>query len=134
MIDYNTMLITFRSLGQKALSLNHYDLSIEADGVYSADEWKEFLDNPKTREYIQKEMEIIKSSQLNKIIQEAGSSHSVGQAQLLNTLAKIKDDEKEDNGPTFIYCYVPLNEEQMNASNILKVDENGKPIITPLSD
>ena len=79
------------------------------------------------QEYIKKEMEIIRTSQMNKIVQESSDSRSVAKAQLLSALQKMDNDKEGAEGPTFIYCYVPLNEEQKHAPNILEVDEFGKP-------
>ena len=35
-------------------------------------------------------------------------------------------NEEAPDGPVFIYCYVPLNDEQKNAPNVMEVDEYGK--------
>lgn len=121
------MTIEFKAIGKDALSMNHYDLETASEQGYSAADWAEFLQEPDIRDYIKKEMRVIRESQINRIIQDAGESRSVGQAQLLSTLQKVSDDDKEADGPVFIYSYVPLNDEQMFAPNIQEVDRFGFP-------
>lgn len=128
LIDKEGMLIAFKLLGRDGLSMNHYDLAVTASGDYSAEEWKTFLSEPDIAEYIKKEMEIIRVAEVNKIVSGAATSRSVGQAQVLSALAKFEDHSSQKEGPAFIYCYVPLNEEQRHAPNVLLVDEDGKPI------
>lgn len=125
-IDKLDMLIEFKALGQEALSMNHYDLYALCP-KYSVDKWLTFLQEPDIQEYIKKEMAIIRTSQVNKLVQESGKSRSVGQAQLLNALQKFDEDEQKADGPIFIYCYVPLNDEQKHAPNVQEVDEFGRP-------
>lgn len=127
MIDKNAMFLAFKLMGQEALAMNHYELEANSDTPYTAEEWKMFLSEADVQQYIKKEMEIIRQSQMNKIIQESGDSRSVGQAQLLNTLRNIDTETTTDKGPVFIYCYVPLNDEQKFAPNVLEVDGFGNP-------
>lgn len=125
MIDTEKMFNVFKAMGQVALSMNHYDLEMASNAEYSAEEWKEFLSTLEAQDYIKKEMTIIRTSQMNKIVQESSSSRSVGQAQLLGALQKMDNDDGEADGPVFIYCHVPLNAEQKFAPNVFEVDEDG---------
>lgn len=127
-IDKENMFIAFKLLGKKALAMNHYDLEALSESDYTAEEWKQFLSETDVQEYVKKEMEIIRTSQVNKIVQGSFDSRSTAQAQLLSTLQKMGGDDDKADGPIFIYCYVPLNEEQMHAPNVLEVDEYGLPI------
>lgn len=132
MINKETMQSIFEKLGKEALAMNHYELTVESGGVFTTAQWKEFLSLPETQEYINKEMAIIRNSQVNKIIQESGDSRSVGQAQILSALQKVDSDDNKKDGPVFIFCHVPLNNEQKFAPNIMEVDENGHPRSTTL--
>lgn len=123
----NNMIIEFKTLGKEALSMNQYDLEAVSSQNYSAQDWAEFLQEQDIREYIKREMRVIRESSINKIIADAGTSHSVGQAQLISALQKVADEDKEADGPVFIYCYVPLNDEQMHAPNVQEVDRFGFP-------
>lgn len=125
-IAKDQMFLAFKLMGQEALAMNHYDLQA-TDPTYSAEEWKIFLSEPDIQDYIKKEMQIIRKSQMNKIVQESADSRSVGQAQLLGTLQKMDEDNSEAEGPVFIYCHVPLNSEQAFAPNVMEVDELGHP-------
>ena len=123
----NNMIIEFKALGKEALAMDQYDLEAVSNKSYSAQDWAEFLQEPDIRDYIKREMRVIRESSINKIIADAGTSHSVGQAQLISALQKVADDDKEADGPVFIYCYVPLNDEQMHAPNVQEVDRFGFP-------
>lgn len=125
-INKQEMFIAFKLLGQEALAMNHYDLEAAADADYTAEEWKLFLSEPEVQDYIKKEMSIIRTSKVNKLIQ-SNEDKSVAKAQLLTTLQKAGEQESQKEGPIFVYCYVPLNDEQKHAPNIMEVDEFGKP-------
>lgn len=126
-IDKEQMFIAYKLLGQDALAMNHYELEACSESSYSAEEWKQFLSEPDIQEYIKREMDIIRSSQMNKIVQESSDSRSVAKAQLLSALQRMEPETDKAGGPIFIYCYVPLNEEQKHAPNVMEVDEFGKP-------
>lgn len=111
----------FLKLGKDALTMNHYDLAEVSK--FSATDWKEFITHPKVKKYIDSEFAAIEQSELRKTISDINRSRSVGQAQIISALARRaegKEDKKE--GPTFIYCYIPLNTEQEFADNIVKLD------------
>lgn len=118
MINRTEMLEAYKTLGKKALTMNHYELAIVTDDLYTPDEWREFLQSAEIQEFIEQEMKIIRDSEMNKMIQDIGHTRSVGQAQALSALTKINDNAPEATGPIFIYCHVPLNEEQEHASNV----------------
>ena len=123
-INKEAMFVAFKHLGKNALSMNHFDLSVVCS-EFDSDQWATFLALPEIQEHIDREMAIIRQSTKNKLIQDAGSSKSVGQAQLLNTLQKMDEDTIDDSGPTFIYCHVPLTPSQEHATNVLETDING---------
>lgn len=125
-IDKDAMYIAFKLMGKPALGMTHYDLEAACPD-YSSEEWKIFLSLPEIREYVKQEMDIIRNQQMNKIVQDSASSRSVGQAQLLSTLAKMNEDTEEATGPIFIYCHTPLSEAQSHAPNVIEMDEYGNP-------
>lgn len=119
----------FCSLGKKAVSLSHYDLydrsRLPLPGI-SIDMWKSFLMDPRVAEYINNEFEAIKSTELRKLIIDINNSKSVGQAQIINSLNKMLEDttDKRNEGPAFVYCYVPLTADQMQAPNVKRLDSD----------
>lgn len=117
----------FLALEEQAVYLNHYQLARETN-ITDASVWKAFLTDPRTVDYIQSEMSIIRNASINDIIQQAPNSRSVGQAQLINSLLKLEEANTTKEGPAFIYCYVPLNPEQKHAPNVQFVDEEGNPV------
>ena len=124
MTSYDELWEIFVSLGKAGLSYSHYDLAAKTK-VKNCIEWKEFLINPKTAEYIRTEMDIIRGAAINQMIQTSPDSRSVGQSQLLNALQKITDDSGKKEGPAFIYCHVPLNEQQKAATNVRECNASG---------
>lgn len=107
----------FMDLKEEGLYLSHYQLA-ELTSVKDAFIWKEFLMDPKTVDYISSEMNLIRSSAINKMVAEAPHSRSVGQSQLINALQKLDEKATHKEGPVFIYSYVPLNEAQKKAPNV----------------
>jgi hypothetical protein len=113
----------FKELGIDAISKNHYEL---ADTLtdYTIEDWKEFLLEKDVDDYIKSEVKIVQNAELNKMIQNVAGSRSVGQAQLINTLAKINEEENIKEGPVFIYCYIPLDTHQKEVPNTQILSED----------
>lgn len=117
---HDAMLIEFKSLGRKALTMNHYDFAEISKVSSDPQEWKEFLQIEPISEYISEEFNAIQDSELRKLILDINNSSSVGKAQLINALQKqLKENAgSEKTGPAFIYSYVPLNPEERTADNV----------------
>lgn len=111
----------FQKLEEKALTMNHYQLARDTH-IEDPVIWKAFLTDPRVREHIQSEMDIITNSAISEIVKNAPHSNSVGQAHLINSLLKVNETTQIKDGPTFIYCYVPLNEEQKFAPNVQEIE------------
>jgi hypothetical protein len=75
-------------------------------------------------DYIKSEQSLIQSAELNKLIRGIGTSHSVGQAQVLSTLAKLAEQKPMKEGPAFVYCYIPLSPEQIQAPAVRVLDKD----------
>ena len=115
----------FLELGETAFEMTHYRLAVE---TYIDDPqiWKQFLMDPRTVEFIQSEMTIIRNAAINEIVKQSPDSKSVGQAQLVNSLMKLSEQEATKSGPTFIYWYIPLNEQQTHADNVRITNAEGE--------
>ena len=119
--QYKKCLDQFIKLEEYAISMNHYQLARETH-INDARIWKAFLIDPRTVEYIQSESDLIRKAAITDIIRKAPGSKSVGQAQLINSLLKVEEQSVNKDGPVFVYCYVPLNNEQKFSPNVLEVD------------
>lgn len=115
----------FEELGQGALTMSHYDLAEEVEGT-TKDEWRSFLNEADVAEYIKNEMRIISDSIQKRMITDivSGGDRSVGRAQIINTLDKINDGVAKKDGPIFIYTYVPLDAQQTQAENTIKLNKD----------
>lgn len=113
----------FKSYGQDASRMTHYDLANE-ENDFSAEEWKQFLNEPDVLDWIAEEQAIIKRAELSKMLSDIGDSHSTGQAQILSALQRLEGNQKKSEGPIFVYCYVPLSSEQMKAENVRILDKD----------
>lgn len=114
----------FMELGEEGLYMNHYQLA-QCTTIEDAWQWKSFLTDPKTVDYISTEMNIIRNAAINEMVHKAPNSNSVGQSQLINALGKLDEKAAKKEGPVFIYTYVPLNEEQKHAPNVRTLSAEG---------
>lgn len=106
----------FNGLGYDALFMSHYDLANYTK--YSPIEWKEFITDPRVAAFISEEMELLKKAKLANMLKQADSNRNVGQVQLLNTLLNQTKNNDKKEGPAFVYCWVPLNENERHANNV----------------
>lgn len=108
----------WNTLGADALYMSHYELAENTN--YSVLDWREFLTNPDVVDWINKETMLIQQSKLRLLMKDIdGNTKSTGLPQLINTL--VTQTEKKDpskDGPAFIYCFVPLNEQEEGAPNV----------------
>lgn len=107
---------SFNNIGPEALQMTHYELA-ERSGD-SPISWKKFLLDPRVSAYITEELDMLKKSQVSKLLSEANTSRSTGQAQLLNTLLNQTKVSEKKEGPVFIYTRIPLNEQELGAQNV----------------
>lgn len=128
-LQYENCKKEFLALKEEAFNMNHYQLA-EVTNVKDPLQWREFLMDPKTMDYITSEMAIIRNAAINYMVQRAPDSNSVGQSQLINALQKIDETSTKKEGPVFIYCFVPLNEAQKEAPNVREI----KPDVTKEKD
>lgn len=120
------MLDEFKTLGRKALTMNHYDFAECSKITEDPQAWKEFLQLEPISEYIKEEFNAVQDSELRKLILDISDSSSVGKAQLINAMQKQLNEHANDQktGPAFIYCYVPLNAQEKNADNVKILDKD----------
>lgn len=119
--ELNKLKDLYFELGPHAFTLNHYELTTKTNyGTPLL--WKEFLLEPEIQQYISTETSIIRQTELNKITTDLKGSRSVGQAQLINALQKLNDDNITAEGPVFIYTYIPLSSDQQAAPNVVLKD------------
>lgn len=112
----------FKGLGVDGLTMSHYDLA-ENTEISDADIWKKFLLEQDVKNYIETEIEILRTTEFNKMIKNVGDNQrSVGQAQLMSALDKVKLNSNHKEGPVFIYTYTPLSTEQAQAENVEELE------------
>lgn len=113
----------FKALEAKAISMNHYDLA-RLTTIKDVQLWKQFLTDPEVSAYIDQEAQILTQTELRKLASDVSDSRSVGQAQLINAMSKLTDTKVTKEGPIFIYTYVPLNESQEKAANVVHAEKD----------
>jgi len=102
---------------EEALFMSHYELAAES-GIL-ADVWKRFLTHHAVSEWLKTEMNLFKATQMKKLIKKATTdSKSVGTAQMINAIGKTMEGTNTKEGPAFIYCYIPLNQDEIHAPNV----------------
>ena len=112
----------FKSYGANAPTMNHYDLA-EETGI-EPELWKEFLSETDVQDWIASELSIIQKAELASMVQDISESNSVGKAQLMKSLESINTETNKKEGPIFIYCYVPPNDDQRQAENFIELDHD----------
>lgn len=122
-LQYKNCQEEFMQLKEEAFNLNHYQLA-EITKIKDPLQWRAFLLDSRTAEYVSSEMTLIRNAAINKMVQKAPNSNSVGQSQLINALQKIEETASKKEGPAFIYCFVPLNEAQKKAPNVREIKPN----------
>lgn len=106
----------FNNIGENALYMTHYELA-DATEISPID-WKRFLTDPRVSILISQEFEMIKKSKVALMLRNVESNKNTGQAQLLNTLLNQTKKEDKKEGPVFIYTQIPLNKEELQATNV----------------
>lgn len=109
----------------QSLTWNHYELATYTKTT-EIDIWKTFLLDPDVQEWLSEERAILHDSELAKLTQGVSNSRSMGQAQLINSMEKLsaQNRNKTVSGPIFVYSYIPLNEAQKAAPNVVMLEED----------
>lgn len=113
----------FKTLGQKGLKANHYDLALQT-AITDPAKWKEFLMEQDVNDYVNQETALLQSAEFRKILLNTDRDNSAGRAQLINAMMSVSNRQQKKDGPVIIYSYVPLNEQQKKASNITMNDKD----------
>lgn len=113
----------FEKLCPDAFRYHHYDLAAITP-IKNPAVWKEFLTEQDIRMWIDAELAIINTAELQKLIKDINKNNSIGTAQIINALQKLteKDSNKNKEGPVFVFSYIPLNEQQKQANNVQILD------------
>lgn len=121
-IKFKELQDLYNSIGQRALTMSHYELAEETGE--SPIEWKKFLMDIRVASVIAEEFDMLKQSKVAVMLSTVDTNKNTGQAQLLNTLLNQtkKTDKKE--GPVFIYTQVPLNDQEQHAKNVVILNED----------
>jgi uncharacterized protein YqcC (DUF446 family) len=115
-VELQQMQEAFNDIGVDALYMSHHELAAATE--FNAMSWREFLMDPRVREFLESELALMQQASIMKMMKDIDQSKSTGQAQLLNTLIQQTSQNKKKDGPIFIYSYVPLNEEETYAPNV----------------
>lgn len=104
----------------------HYEIAKAADcPVKFPQSWKMFLTEPQVAEYVSQEIRLLQQNEQRKILQDiSGKSRSVGVAQTLTALNKTMENSNEKEGATIVYCYVPLNDQEIQADNVVLLEKD----------
>lgn len=109
--------LLYKKLGADALKSNHYILAATTT-EHDPEVWKEFLMESDVSDYINQETAILQQAEFRSILLNTARDNSAGRAQLINAMMSVNNKQNKKEGPIIIYSYVPLNKEQMKASNI----------------
>lgn len=118
---FKELLKEFKNKGEIALTMSHYDLA-KATTVKDPHIWKLFLIEPEISDWINEEIALLEDIELKKLIHGIAQSNSVGKAQLINALSRRGEGQTFKEGPIFIYTYIPLNTDQEQAPNVVKLN------------
>lgn len=119
------LLKEFKNKAPECFAYHHYDLA-KFTSIKDPDLWRDFLKEPDVKDWINEERNLMNSAELQKLLTDISNSNSIGQAQIINALQKLteKTDKINENGPKFIYTYIPLNEQQKQADNVIVLNND----------
>ena len=122
--ELNELRDAFNELGSDALFLSHYELEKLTD--YNANAWRRFLLNEDVSAYINAELQLLRDTEMKKLMKDVSNKRGqVGTAQLITALDKVGIKAKtKDDGPVFIYTYIPLTESEQQAENVVMLDHD----------
>lgn len=129
--DLKNMQDLFNAIGREALFMSHYDLADRTD--MSPIDWKKFITDVRVANALNEELDLIKKSKVALMLRDVESNKNTGQAQLLNTLLNQTKQSDIKEGPVFIYTQIPLNDQELHAPNVRRM-ENAKDNSTQISD
>lgn len=106
----------------KVLEYNHYDLS-KRTNISSPNVWKRFLLNPKVKEWYNTERLIFVNSEVQRLMSQAGDSHSTASVQALNALLAQQKalGEQSDQKTLIVYNFIPITDEERKSGVINEV-------------
>ena len=107
----------YKALGEDALKANHYTLAATT-AISDPVIWKEFLIEQDVSDYINQETAILQQAEFRSILLNTARDNSAGRAQLINAMMSVNQKQNKKEGPIVLYSYIPLNEQQLKASNI----------------
>ena len=119
--DYRDMQDKFNACLPDSLYMSHYELSEQLG--YTPDMWYRFVNEPKVKEYIDRELTALQNTEMNKLLRDIGSSdkmRSQGLAQVISAMNKKIETTPKKSGPIFIVMATPLNEEELKSPNVRK--------------
>ena len=107
----------YKALGADGLKANHYSLALKTTED-NPDVWKEFLMEQDVSDYINQETAMLQQAEFRSILLNTTRDNSAGRAQLINAMMSVSNKQQKKDGPVIIYSYVPLNAQQLKASNV----------------
>lgn len=113
---FNTL---YKQIPNKITELSYYEL-YNRIGLFTADNWKEFLKDKRVQKWYSDELDLQLNTQLHKLAAIAGENKSTATQQALSAILKYKGENKqqEDSTETFIYALIPVNENEKNLENV----------------
>ena len=106
------------------LFYTHYELAQNTE-MHDSNTWKRFLTEPRVADWFNTEMTLFNQAQQRKLFKKASTDYrSTGAAQMITALGKSLEGSTTKEGPVFIYSYVPLNEKESNAPNVVTLDHD----------
>jgi len=116
----------FTSKEPEIFYLSHYQIAQITDNpVKDSTLWKTFLTTPAISDYITQDLRLLQQIEIRKLLKDISSkSGQVGTGQTLSALLKANETTNKKEGDTYVYCYIPLTDEELKAKNISIIEED----------
>jgi hypothetical protein len=100
--------------------MTHYEIAqLKESPVAVPSKWKVYITDPRVSEYISQELKLLQQVEINKLLKGISSkANNVGTGQTLNALIKVAENTGVKEGPIFVYSYIPLSQEELNAPSV----------------
>jgi hypothetical protein len=132
---FKEMQVIFNTIAETSypniLHKNHFEIWKQTGRQYTPELWKKFRMDPRVDEWYDEEFSLSAKNKVREMASKLGGDRkSTADVQAMSQLLGFLDKEKEKSTPTtkMVYCFIPLNDQEVNAPNVKVLESIPDPI------